>query len=305
MIQSLKKWLKKMKNKMSKRSSAGISIIFICLCIMITVSCNRDDDVIARVGNTVLSKNDMQKRMEWEGFRPDQDSEFVERWVNRELLFQEAKRLGLDRNGDELKWEVELVEKEYLIQKLLERTFADKIEISEDEIVSHYEQNKNQFMVEKDEIRALHILSEKREDAVLALQEIRAGKVFQDVARERSQGIFRENGGDIGFFQEGDVNREIWRMARRLGEGEVSGIFHSEHGYHILKMIQKRTKGNIKDLEDVRSEILQRIRITRESAVYYDLVYDLQNKVKVYVSVPPKSANENQDTVSTHDNRTN
>lgn len=302
MILFLKKWLEIMKNKMQHRSKIVFTVVLIALIVVMGCSGGRDDDVIARVGNKVLAKSEMKKRMEWEGFRPDQDSDFVERWVNRELLYQEAKRLGLDRDSEELKWELELVEKEYLIQKLLERTFAEKIEISEDEIVNHYEQNKNQFTVEEDEIRALHILTDKREDAVLALQEIHAGKSFQDVARERSQGIFRENGGDIGFFQERDVNREIWRRAKSLNEGQISPIFKSEHGYHILKVIKKRKKGNIKELEEVRPQIIQRIRITRESAVYYDLVYDLQNKVKVYVSVPPENGGGIEDTVKTHEN---
>ena len=103
-----------MKNKMQHRSKIVFTVVLIALIVVMGCSGGRDDDVIARVGNKVLAKSEMKKRMEWEGFRPDQDSDFVERWVNRELLYQEAKRLGLDRDSEELKWELELVEKDII-----------------------------------------------------------------------------------------------------------------------------------------------------------------------------------------------
>ena len=289
---------------MNKRFLYSIICIFciIGIALLYIQSCSGKMDnteVVARVGNTILTRNTMIERMSWEGFRPGQESDFVERWVNRELLFQESKRLGLDRH-DELKWELELVEKEFVIQKLLERMFAEKIRITENEILAYYEQNKNQFIVEEDEIRILHILTKNREDAVLAHQEIRAGKLFQEVAQDRSIGIFRENGGDIGYIRQGDVSIEIWRKARSLNEDQLSAIFRSSHGYHVIKVIKKRFKGSVKELEEIQSEILQRLRISKEGSVYYDLVYQLQNKIKVYVSVPSRQARDS-DTIHVDD----
>ena len=81
--------------------SFGIYLIwFIFLVIFLFSSCwhgQDDDTVIARVGGIELGQNDLKKRMTWEGLRSDQRSEFIERWVDRELLFQEAKKQGLDK----------------------------------------------------------------------------------------------------------------------------------------------------------------------------------------------------------------
>ena len=262
-----------------------------------------DDRIIARVGETVLTKDAMKKEIGWEGMRPEQESEFVDRWVNRELLFQEAKRLGLDRDA-ELGWQLELVKQEYLINKLLEQTFAKKIKITDDEVKSYYEKNGDTFKVTEDEVRALHILTKTKAEAELALKEIRAGKPFAEVAKEHSVGIFRKKGGDMGFFKKKDVIPEVARFAFRLPEGKVSPVFHSSYGYHILKVVKRRRKGEIKDLSDVRDEILQSLRVSKERSIYYDLLFQLQNKTKVYVIVP-KNPTGQRDTLSVKNKQKN
>ncbi|MCJ7812344.1 peptidyl-prolyl cis-trans isomerase [bacterium] len=284
------------------RTRNTIFLYFFVLVISIgLVTCKGDrgeDEIIARVGNASLSLADMKRRMEWEGMRPEQESEFVDRWVNRELLYQEAKKLGLDKSeSEDLLMELEIVEKEYLIQKLLDRTFAQKIQITEEEIQSYYETNMDLFRVDEDQVKILHILTESKEEANLALQEIRAGKPFDQVAKERSIGIFNEKGGDMGFIKRLDVIPEIERVAFRTAEGRESDIFQSNYGFHIIKVIKKLSKDDVKDIADVRNEILQQLQVRKERFFYTDLVGQLQNNAKVQISVP-KNREEVSDTMN-------
>jgi len=244
-----------------------------------------EKEVVARVGSAVLTKSALKEQMSWEGFRADQQSNYIERWVNRELLFAEARQQGLDQNR-ELQYQLDLFEKEQMIHQLMERTFAERISIDEDEITSYYEKNKDQFVVQEDEVRIYHLLTKDRQEAELARQEIRAGKPFRDVAKERSIGFFKDEGGDMGFIRRQDVIPELSRTAFMLPEGRLSSIIPSKHGYHLIQVVKKRNAGNIKELSEVRDEIIQRLRVTKESAVYYDLVYQLRNRIKVYISVP-------------------
>lgn len=263
-------------------------LAFAWIGVLALVACGRrvpEEEIVARVGDAVLRRDVMIQRMKWEGMREDQENEFVERWVNQELLYQEAKKLGLHKT-EELHWELELVEKEFLIQKLLENTFANKILITEEEVLSHYEKYKEEFQVDEDEVRALHVLTKTREEANAARQEILAGKPFEEVAKERSVDIFRERGGDMGFFKRDDVIPEVQRYAFRSSEGTLSIVFSSSYGYHLLKVLKKRVKGDVKDLSDVRAEIIQRLRVNKERSVYYDLLFQLQNKTKINVAVP-------------------
>lgn len=255
-----------------------------------------DDEVVARVGNTILTREDMKQKMAWEGVGPDQESDFVDRWVDRELLYQEAKRLGLDK-AVELQWEIELVEKEYVIQMLLERTFMQEVEITEEEIVDYYERNKDEFQADEEAVRAFHILKESKAEADVARQEIMAGKAFEKVAQESSVGIFRERGGDMGFFRRGDVIPEIERYAFRLPEGQVSRVFQSNYGFHIIKVIKKRARGDYREISEVRDDIFHQLRVNKERSAYYDILFQLQNRTKVSVTIP-RSLEGKQDTLT-------
>lgn len=273
--------------------------IFCLFCIVILQCQSKIDEsqIIAKVGDAVLTQDMIENQMSLEGVQPDQQSEFVERWIDRELLYLHAKSLGLHRS-ETLQWELERIEKEFLIQKLLDRTYADEIQISEDEIQAYYDANPELFQVSEDEVRVLHVVTESRDEANLALREIRAGKDFHEVAKERSKGMFASNGGDMGFINSNDVIREISRVIFRLRVNEVSNsIISSKFGFHIVKVIDKRSKGDVKSLPQVRTEIMQRIRVQKERSAYYDLLYRLRDKTKIFFNIP-YSETTKTDTVS-------
>ena len=235
----------------------------------------------AKVGSAVLTREEVQKRMALEGLNPDRENEFIENWIDEELLVQEARRRGIEKT-DELKWEMEKIEKQYIINQLVEKTFAEKIQLNNANISDFYEKNKSLFLVEEDEVRLLHIMNKAQADVELTLQEIRAGKPFEQVARERSIDPFRDKGGDMGFVGRNDLIPELSRVAFGLQEGGLSPILRSNQGYHIIKVLKKHAKGETRDLSEVRDEISQRLRVNNERAVYYDLLYQLKNKQKVY-----------------------
>lgn len=275
-------------------------IFLLFLSGMVLFYCGRrmeNEDIIARVDNAVLTRKDLKNRLDWETLRTDQEREFVEKWVDRELLYREAKRLGLDKSK-ELEWELELVEKEHAIQKLLERTYAKKIQITEEEIIAHYEQNRDLFLVDEEEVKIQHLLTKERSVAKVALQEIQAGKDFSEVVRERSVGLFKDKGGNLGYIKREDVIPEIARIAFRIEPGRVSLVIQSNHGYHIIKVLKKRSKGEIKELSEVRDEILQRLRVIKERSVYYDLLFQLQNEAKIYIAIPQNEEKLSADSVS-------
>jgi len=261
-----------------------VSIVLIC-CLTGCRSGPGDGEIVARVGDAVLTREALARFMTWEGLKPYQENVYVERWINRELLYQEARKKKLDQN-DELRWELELIEKEWMIHRLLEHTYREKIQITENEVRTYYDENQEQFRIEEDEVRAFHILTRDRSEANLARQEITAGRQFEEVARERSIGMFRNKGGDMGYVRRGDIIPELSRVLFALSEGALSNVIRSDYGFHLIKAVKKRRQGDIKDLGDVRDDIIQRLRVSRERAVYYDLLFQLQNQTKVEVEIP-------------------
>jgi len=270
---------------MRYRNSITVLLIPVLLLLTLCRSKIDDADIIAKVGNTILSRQEMQEAMAKEGYPDDQERVFVDRWVHRELLYQEAQRLHLEHSED-LQEELSRIRKELLINKLLERTYNEKIRMSEEEIRSYYDQNVSDFKVNEAQVRIQHMLLETRSDANLAYQEINAGKSFESVAKSRSTDAFASQGGEMGYIKKNDVIPEIERYAFRLQEDQVSPVVRSSFGYHIIKVLDRRSAGETRPLSEVRPEIMQRLRVIKEGQVYYDLLYQLQNQNKYYVFQP-------------------
>jgi peptidyl-prolyl cis-trans isomerase C len=260
------------------------------LCFTVLFSCKapaQKETVMARVGAAVLTRSDLSERLGQEGMRLDQENEYVERWVDRELLFQEAVKLKV---GDDkvLRWQMELVEKEYRANALLNKMFAEKIQITEEDIALYYEKNRDLFQADEEQVHLLDLLTQTREEAVAALSAIQAGRSFEEVAKQQSIGFFRDRGGDMGYIKREFLIPELARPAFTLPEGKISEIISTASGYHILKIINKLAKQQVKPLADVRSEILSQIQVNRERVEYQDYLYRLRDRNKVFVAVPPK-----------------
>jgi len=104
------------------------------------------------------------------------------------------------------------------------------------------------------EIRASHILVKlprnyKPKDTILpfskineARQRILAGEPFAKVAKELSEDPSAiRNGGDLGYFSAFNMLYDFEDMAYKTSLGDVSQIFKTRFGYHIVQKTGSRT----------------------------------------------------------------
>lgn len=70
---------------------------------------------------------------------------------------------------------------------------------------------------------------------------IKSGEDFSFLAKTYSEdpGSASE-GGDLGFFDRSQMVKEFTAMAFKLKAGEMSPVFETENGYHILQVIERR-----------------------------------------------------------------
>lgn len=90
------------------------------------------------------------------------------------------------------------------------------------------------------EVRASHILVESKEKAENIKQQIENGKSFETLAEEASECPSSENGGDLGFFEKGDMVKPFERKAFSMDEGEVSKPVKTEFGWHLIKKTDEK-----------------------------------------------------------------
>jgi peptidyl-prolyl cis-trans isomerase SurA len=86
------------------------------------------------------------------------------------------------------------------------------------------------------------VSAEAARQKIQALRDrIVAGEDFGKVAKEASDDtLTRNNGGDMGWFQADQWGTSIGAQMKALADGELSPIFQSDVGYHLVKRIATR-----------------------------------------------------------------
>ena len=90
--------------------------------------------------------------------------------------------------------------------------------------------------INKERLRLSHILVSTRSEAEKILRLLKQGQSFAELAKrksiDRTSGV---KGGDLGFFEKGDLLPELEDVVFNLKVGQISGIVKSRLGYHIFK----------------------------------------------------------------------
>jgi peptidyl-prolyl cis-trans isomerase C len=94
-----------------------------------------------------------------------------------------------------------------------------------------------------EEIHAVHILVEKKEEADDIVAKLKAGGDFAALAKEKSKDTGSgAAGGDLGFFAKGQMVKPFEDAAWALKDGEISAPVQSQFGWHVIKLLEKRNK---------------------------------------------------------------
>ncbi|MGE4312711.1 MAG: peptidylprolyl isomerase [Pseudobdellovibrionaceae bacterium] len=140
---------------------------------------------------------------------------------------------------------------------------------------------KEQEATSKEQVKAKHILVATEEEAMSALTRLKEGESFDDLAKEISADkASGANGGELGWFSEGDMVPEFSQAAFALNVGEVSSEpVKSQFGYHIIKVEDKR-KEPVPSIEEVKPYL----EVQQRRAILEGHIADWRNEadVKLY-----------------------
>lgn len=89
-------------------------------------------------------------------------------------------------------------------------------------------------------LHAAHILVKTEQEALGALFDVKHGKDFAVVAKEKSMCPSAKNGGDLGWFGRNMMVKEFETAAFALKPGELSRPVKSQFGWHVIKLIEAK-----------------------------------------------------------------
>jgi peptidyl-prolyl cis-trans isomerase C len=163
----------------------------------------------------------------------------VNKLISSELIYQEAQKLGLDKQADYLAQE-ELSRRELLVNTYLQ-DFIKKNPVSEASMKAEYEKLKTQ-MGDK-EYKARHILVATENEAKAIITQLGKGASFEKIAKEKSTDPgSKDKGGDLGWFSPGGMVKPFSDAAVALKKGGMTTTpVQTQFGWHIIKLEDTRT----------------------------------------------------------------
>lgn len=167
---------------------------------------------------------------------------------------------------------------------------AKDIHVSEDEVRERYKERASDFST-PEEIHVRHILIQVASDAPQAkvdaakkkaediLARIHKGESFSELAKKYSQdpGSAKE-GGDLGFFGRGVMDKNFEKAAFALKVGQVSEPVRSTFGFHIIKLEGIRG-GQTKPFKQVRQQVEDELKHQKAEDKFYSEAENLSNIV--------------------------
>jgi peptidyl-prolyl cis-trans isomerase C len=199
--------------------------------------------VIATVGGKQITEGDLSLAAEDIGQQlqqvpPDQQRAFLlSVLIDMKLMAEAARENGIDQS-DEYKARLSFLE-----DKALRRIFfAEKIAnaVTPDTVKAAYDKYVAAFKP-AEEVHARHILVATEEEAKQVKADLDGGKPFEVEAMEKTTDPSgKNNGGDLGFFQKGQMVPEFETAAFALEPGQVSEPVKSQFGWHVIKLEEKR-----------------------------------------------------------------
>ena len=143
-----------------------------------------------------------------------------------------------------------------------QEALRQKATVGGQQIERYYTDNMAQYST-PEQVRASHILlkTEGKDDAAVKKQaedllaQLKKGANFEELAKKNSQDEGSAvKGGDLDFFNKGQMVPEFDKVAFELQPGQMSDLVKSQFGYHIIKVTDKRAATQ-KTLAEVRTQI--------------------------------------------------
>jgi len=153
---------------------------------------------------------------------------------------------------------------QYLTREVIGQEVGRRIAITDKEVADYYEAHKKEFMrEEKVFLSEILISTQGKDPAAIAAAENKAKQVaeeaakghrFAELARDNSDGVTAKDGGALGGYKKGDLNKQFEEAVWNLPKGGVTPPIKIATGFEIFK-VEDHTKAGLLPLADAKPEI--------------------------------------------------
>jgi parvulin-like peptidyl-prolyl isomerase len=276
------------------------------------------EHILAQVNQDQITVDEFNREFKELVLEPDKEARgaslkdlkqaYLNQVIERKILVQEARRLGIKVSREELnqalleikmdypgegfgeklnlkgvtleEWKDHLEEK-LLAEKMIQSSLRYRGKIDEREALQYYETFRSSFQTPQ-RVRARQIVLSDGEEAIQILKRLKKGENFGKLASEKSLGPEKIKGGDLGYFSRGERPSEFDRVFD-LEVGAISEVIKSPYGYHIFKLEEKTEARQIL-FEEAKPGILQKLGQKKGEEEFKRWFKGIKDKAKVKIN---------------------
>lgn len=257
-----------------------------------TVNPEQLKEIKVKILDGLIDRELLYQESKKEGIKADkaevdqQMNALKQRFPKAEDLKQSLEQMGLTEAGLRTQFEQELA-----IKALIDKKFAGKVTVTEQEMKKFYNENPDYFKTQE-RVRASHILvkvdagasdadkKKARQKIEDVQKKVKKGEDFAALAKQFSDCPSSTKGGDLDYFQRGQMVKPFEDVAFAMKVGDVSDIVETQFGYHLIKLTDKQAAGKVSfdEAKDKIKSYLEQQKMGEEVKQY---VTQLKQKSKV------------------------
>ncbi|MCK6255869.1 peptidylprolyl isomerase [Fictibacillus sp. KIGAM418] len=242
------------------------------------------NELKAQYGNQVLKQMVDNKLLEkeYKVTNNEIDNEIAK--IKKQLGSEDQFKQALQQNGIKNEKDLRKLVKTQLLNK---KAATDGVKVTDAEMKKVFNEKYNE------EVKASHILVDDAKTAKEVKAKLDKGEDFAKLAEKYSKDPgSKSKGGDLGYFGKGQMVPEFDKVAFKLKPGQVSDPVKSQFGYHIIKVVDKKTN----KFEDKKKQISEELK-QQKAKPTDQVITKLQKKADIKIKDKDlKDALKKQDT---------
>lgn len=208
----------------------------------------------------------------------DQLDRTISRIAEQQKMTVQQLRDQLEKDGTSFAAFREEIREEVVMQRLREHEVDAKIQISEAEVDAHiateaaaaaeqFEMNISQIMIRIPENASAEVIAQKKARADEAMRQLRIGADFAKMAATYSDASDALKGGEVGWRSSDRLPPVFAESLSKLKPGQTTQVMKSVTGFHILKLVDKRSVAEAQAAASVQQTHARHILIKVTPAV--------------------------------------
>jgi peptidyl-prolyl cis-trans isomerase C len=226
------------------RMLGALTVAAFLIAPIVTARAQESNPVVARANGVDIRVNDLAFAEEEIGgnmpqMSPDQKRDYLITYLADVIVLSQAAEQQKLGDRDEVKRRLDFDHNRVLMEALLQD--AGQAALTDDAMHKVYDEAVKQ-MANEEEVHARHILVPTEDEAKAIEADLKNGADFATLAKQKSKDPGAAEGGDLGWFTKDQMVPEFAEVAFKLDKGQISDPVHTQFGWHVIKVEDKRIK---------------------------------------------------------------